>query len=156
VPGESESPLFGGNSNWRGPVWMPTNYALIQSLEKYHRYLGPDFRVPVPCLGGEERNLGEIAGLLAERLVDLYRRDQHKAVPALRRDTPFHGDPLWKDLYFFYEYFHGETGQGLGAAHQTGWTGLLANLVMRRYQRDATPWCGLDSGPLPSRIEEIA
>jgi hypothetical protein len=157
VPGESESPMFGGNSNWRGPVWMPTNYALIQALEKYHRFLGPAFRVPVPCLGGEPKNLGEIATLIAERLVDLYRRDQHQAVPALRGDAPFHNDPLWKDLFFFYEHFHGETGQGLGAAHQTGWTGLLANLVMRRYQRDISPWSGLDAGTeAAARIEELA
>jgi hypothetical protein len=156
VPGEAESPMLGGNSNWRGPVWMPTNYALIQALEKYHRFLGPKYRVQVPCLGGEARHLGDIANLIAERLVNLYRRDQHEAVPALRRDAPFHMDPLWKDLYFFYEYFHGETGQGLGAAHQTGWTGLLANLVMRRYQKDVAPWSGLDSGTRAARIEEIA
>ena len=156
VPGEAESPMLGGNSNWRGPVWMPTNYALIQALEKYHRFLGPKYRVQVPCLGGEARHLGDIANLIAERLVNLYRRDQHEAVPALSQDAPFHKDPLWKDLYFFYEYFHGETGQGLGAAHQTGWTGLLANLVMRRYQKDITPWSGLDAGTQAARIEEIA
>jgi len=157
VPGEAESTLFGGNSNWRGPVWLPTNYALIQALEKYHRFLGPGYRVQVPCLGGEEQDLGQIATLLAERLVDLYRRDPHEAVPALRRDAPFHRDPLWKDLFFFYEYFHGENGQGLGAAHQTGWTGLLANLVMRRYRKDISPWSGLDAGTqAPARIEELA
>ena len=157
VPGEAESPLFGGNSNWRGPVWLPTNYALIQALEKYHRFLGPAFRVPVACLGGELKHLGEIATLIADRLVDLYRRDQHEAVPALRRDAPFQDDPLWKDLYLFYEYFHGETGQGLGAAHQTGWTGLLANLVMRRYRKDIAPWSGLDAGTeAPARVEDLA
>ena len=157
VPGEAQSPLFGGNSNWRGPVWLPTNYALIQALEKYHRFLGPGYRVPIPCLGGEEHDLGQVATLIAERLVNLYRRDQHQAVPALRRDAPFQHDPLWKDLYFFYEYFHAETGQGLGAAHQTGWTGLLANLVMRRYQKDISPWSGLDAGTqAPARIEDLA
>ena len=157
VPGEAQSPLFGGNSNWRGPVWLPTNYALIQALEKYHRFLGPGYRVQVPCLGGEERDLGQIATLIAERLVNLYRRDQHQAVPALRRDAPFQHDPLRKNLYFFYEYFHAETGKGLGAAHQTGWTGLLANLVMRRYQKDISPWSGLDAGTqAPARIEDIA
>jgi hypothetical protein len=157
VPGEAESPLFGGNSNWRGPVWLPTNYALIQALEKYHRFLGPAFRVPVAWLGGEPKHLGEIATLISDRLVDLYRRDQHQAVPALRRDAPFQDDPLWKDLYLFYEYFHAETGQGLGAAHQTGWTGLLANLVMRRYQRDVAPWSGLDAGAeAPARVEDLA
>jgi hypothetical protein len=136
VPGECNSGLFGGNSNWRGPVWLPTNYALIQALEKFHRFLGDGFRVPVPCLGGDELTLKEVANLLAERLVDLYRRQPDGGVPALRRDPPFQGDPHWRDFYLFYEYFHGDTGLGLGAAHQTGWSGLLANLVMRRYRRD--------------------
>jgi hypothetical protein len=155
-PGESNTPLFGGNSNWRGPVWMPTNYSLIQALEKFHRFLGPNFRVEVPCAGNKALNLREIATLISERLVDLYRRDDEGHVPALRRDSPFQDNPRWRDLMLFYEYFHAETGQGLGAAHQTGWTALLANLVMRRYQRDVKPWSGLDRGEKPSWIEEIA
>ncbi len=134
VPGEADSGHFGGNANWRGPVWLPVNYALIQALEKYHRFLGPGFRVQAPCLEGRDLNLGQVAALIAGRLVDLYRRDRDRAAPALRRDAPFQDDPLWQDLLWFYEYFHGDTGQGLGAAHQTGWTGLLANLVMRRYR----------------------
>ncbi len=136
VPGESNSPMFGGNSNWRGPVWMPTNYALVQAIEKFHRYLGDDFRVPVPCEGGRELTLNEIATLVAERLVDLYRRGGDGRIPALQSGPPFNDDPHWKDLSLFYEYFHAETGRGLGAAHQTGWTGLVANLVMRRYRKD--------------------
>jgi hypothetical protein len=135
VPGESTSGLFGGNSNWRGPVWLPTNYSLVQSLEKFHRFLGDGFRVSVPCLGGKKLTLQGIANLIAERLVDLYRRHPEQGVPALQRDAAFQRDPYWRDLYQFYEYFHGDTGQGLGAAHQTGWTGLLANLVMRRYRK---------------------
>jgi hypothetical protein len=156
VPGESQSGLFGGNSNWRGPVWLPTNYSLIQAIEKFNRFLGPEFSVAAPCLGGERINLKQIANLLSERVVNLYRRDDQGVIPALRRDSPFQTDPAWKDLGFFYEYFHGETGQGLGAAHQTGWTGLLANLVMRKYQQDITPWSGLDSGEQCSPVEEIA
>jgi hypothetical protein len=156
VPGESTSGLFGGNSNWRGPVWLPTNYSLVQSIEKFHRFLGPDFTVEAPCLGGCRINLREIANLLSERLVNLYRRDSDGRIPALRRDSPFQDDPAWKDLAFFYEYFHGETGEGLGAAHQTGWTGLLANLVMRRYQKDITPWSGLDHGDHAAWVDELA
>jgi hypothetical protein len=156
VPGESTSGMFGGNSNWRGPVWLPTNYALVQAIEKFHRFLGPGFTVAAPCLGGERVNLQAIATLLAERLVNLYRRGAHGSIPALRRDSPFQTEEAWKDLGFFYEYFHGETGQGLGAAHQTGWTGLLANLVMRRYQRDVSPWSGLDAGERPAWMDELA
>ena len=136
VPGESNSGLFGGNSNWRGPIWMPTNYTLVQALEKFHRFLGEEFTVPVPCLNNQELNLKEIASLLAERLVSLYRRKASGQVPVYPADAPFQSDPHWQDLFLFYEYFHGDTGQGLGTAHQTGWTGLLANLVMRRYRKD--------------------
>ncbi len=136
VPGESNSPLFGGNSNWRGPVWLPVNFALVQAIEKFYRYLGDSFTVPVPCLGGKSLNLNEIATLIAERLVDLYRpaKDGHR--PAMEPLRHFANDPHWHGCLLFYEYFHADTGSGLGAAHQTGWTGLLANLVMRRYRRD--------------------
>jgi len=136
VPGESNSGLFGGNSNWRGPIWMPTNFLLVQALEKYHRFLGDGFTVPVPCMDGRELNLKEIANLIAERLVDIYRRDDSGRVRAHPPESPFQHDPYWRDLHLFYEYFHGDTGQGLGASHQTGWTGLVANLVARRYRTD--------------------
>lgn len=137
LPGESNSGLFGGNSNWRGPIWMPTNYLLVQSIEKYHRYLGDGFTVEVPCMDGKRMNLREIATLVAERLVDIFRRDPRTGlIPAFPADSPFQKDPHWQDLRLFNEYFHGETGLGLGAAHQTGWTGLVANLVFRRYRAD--------------------
>ena len=135
VPGESTSDLFGGNSNWRGPIWMPTNYSIVQTIEKFHRFLGDEFKVAVPCLSDREMTLKEIANLLAERLVDLYR-PKDGSRPALATQPPFATSPHWQDLLLFYEYFHADTGQGLGAAHQTGWTGLLANLVMRGYRRD--------------------
>ena len=138
VPGESNSGLFGGNSNWRGPIWMPTNYTLIQAIEKFYRFLGPDYKVAVPCMAGKEMDLREIANLLAERLVNIFRRGEDGRVPALPEASPFQQDPHWKDLLLFNEYFHGESGLGLGAMHQTGWTGLVANLVQRKY-RDAVP-----------------
>jgi hypothetical protein len=138
VPGESNSGLFGGNSNWRGPVWMPCNYLLVQSIEKFHRYYGEEFKVTVPCRDGERLNLREIATLISERLTDLFRRGADGRVPALPHPSPFQGEPAWKDLLLFNEYFHGDTGLGLGAMHQTGWTGLVANLVQRRY-REAVP-----------------
>ncbi|MGH8750161.1 MAG: MGH1-like glycoside hydrolase domain-containing protein, partial [Burkholderiales bacterium] len=136
VPGESNSGLFGGNSNWRGPIWMPCNYTLVQAIEKFHRYLGDGFKVKVPCVDNQEMTLKEIAKLISERLVDMFRRDESGRVPALPPDSPFQHDPHWKDLLLFHEYFHGETGLGLGAMHQTGWTGLVANLVERRYRKD--------------------
>ena len=114
---------------------MPINYSLVQAIEKFDRFLGEDFKVPVPCLDGRELTLKEIANLLADRLVDLYRSNQG-CRPALATQPPFAASPHWKGLLLFYEYFHADTGQGLGAAHQTGWTGLLANLVMRRYRKD--------------------
>jgi hypothetical protein len=100
--------------------------------------------------------LRDIATLISERLVDLYRRNDDGIVPALRPDSPFQTDQQWRDLMLFYEYFHAETGQGLGAAHQTGWTALLANLVMRRYQKDISPWSGLDHGRTAAPIDEFA
>jgi hypothetical protein len=136
VPGESNSGLFGGNSNWRGPIWMPCNFTLIQALEKFQRYLGDDFKIRVKAEGGAELTLREIATLIAERLVKLFRRDLAGRIPALPPDSPFQNDPNWKDLLLFHEYFHADNGQGLGAAHQTGWTGLIANLIMRRYRKD--------------------
>ncbi|MBA4141648.1 MAG: glucosidase [Nitrosospira sp.] len=136
VPGESDSGLFGGNSNWRGPVWMPTNYLLVQAIEKMHRYLGEDFTFPAPCLNDYEINLKYAATMLAERLADIFRRDESGLIPAFPKNSPHQTDPHWHDLLLFHEYFHGETGQGLGAAHQTGWSGLAANLVMRRYRPD--------------------
>jgi hypothetical protein len=156
VPGESTSPMFGGNSNWRGPVWLPTNYSLVSSLERFHRFLGDDFQLAVPCLGGETKTLKEIASLIAERLTDLYRFNGQGVVPALEGRVPSGADARWKDLFWFYEYFHADDGRGLGACHQTGWTGLLANLVMRRYQKDIRPWSGIDAGERPALIDEIA
>ena len=138
VPGESNSGLFGGNSNWRGPIWMPTNYTLIQAIEKFHRFLGDGFTVPAPCLGDTELNLRQVSNLISDRLVNMFRRDASGRIPALPADSPFQTDPHWKDLLLFHEYFHGDTGQGLGAMHQTGWTGLVGNLVQRKY-REAVP-----------------
>jgi hypothetical protein len=155
LPGESNSGLFGGNSNWRGPIWMPTNYTLIQAIEKYQRFLGDEFRVRVPCAGERQMSLKEIANLISERLVNLFRRDGSGRVPALPADSPFQHDPAWRDLLLFNEYFHAETGLGLGAMHQTGWTGLVANLVQRRYRVDIPAyWRQAKPGEAARRKEE--
>jgi hypothetical protein len=129
-PGESSTGLFGGNSNWRGPVWLPVNYLLIETLLKFHRYLGDNFKVAVPCMDGREMTLHEVACLLAERVVAIFRRDATGRIPAFAADSPQQNDPHWEGLLLFNEYYHGETGQGLGASHQTGWTALVANLLL--------------------------
>jgi len=148
VPGESTSGLFGGNSNWRGPIWMPTNYVLVQAIERYHRFLGDGFKVKVPCLNDRELTLNEVAKLLSDRLVNIFRRGPDGRIPALPVDSPFQHDAAWRDLLLFHEYFHGETGLGLGAMHQTGWTGLVANLVQRRYRNDIPAfWKGQQPAP---------
>ncbi len=136
-PGESTSPLFGGNSNWRGPIWMPINYSLLQALTKFHRYLGPNFTVFSEKISDQEVNMREVVDFISERLIDNFRRNGNGRVPSLPQESPFQDDPLWRDLRLFHEYFHGETGLGLGASHQTGWTGLVANLIMRRYSLQA-------------------
>ncbi|MGZ8322416.1 MAG: MGH1-like glycoside hydrolase domain-containing protein [Rhodoplanes sp.] len=136
VPGESTSALFGGNSNWRGPIWLPVNYMLIQAIEKFHRFLGDEFTFAVPCLDNRRLTLNGIANLIAERVANLYRRNADGVTPAMQTQPLFRADPHWRDLLLFYEYFHAETGQGLGASHQTGWTGLIANLVLRHYRKD--------------------
>ena len=136
-PGESQSGLFGGNSNWRGPVWMPINYSILQALTKFHRYLGPNFTVAVPGMKDRELNLREVADFIAEHLIDIFRRDDKGLVPGLPDGSPFQTDPHWRDLRLFHEYFHGDTGLGLGASHQTGWTGLVANLIKRGYELQA-------------------
>lgn len=134
-PGESQSGMFGGNSNWRGPVWMPLNYFLVCSLDRFHRYLGDSFTVPAPKTGDGQISLDKAADLIAEKLVSIFRRDGQDLRPAFVQESPFQHDPHWRDLLLFHEYYHGETGKGLGACHQTGWTALVANLIRRRYDK---------------------
>lgn len=147
-PGESQSALFGGNSNWRGPIWMPLNYLFVRALDKCHRYLTGSFTVPAPALGGQEVTLEQAADLVAERLIDIFRRNRQGLRPVYPAESPFQNDPHWRELLLFYEYFHGDTGQGLGAAHQTGWTALVANLIKRRYDRQL-PLRPVTTEPLP-------
>jgi hypothetical protein len=129
VPGDSDTWLFGGNSNWRGPVWFPLNYLLIEALERYHHFYGDTFTMEFPTGSGVRLNLAEIAAELGRRLVSLFKPEGENGRPALGGDTRFAGDPHWKDLVLFHEFFHGDTGQGLGANHQTGWTALVARLI---------------------------
>jgi Glycosyl hydrolase family 63 C-terminal domain len=128
-PGESRSGLFGGNSNWRGPVWMPINYLLIEALERYHHFYGDDFKVECPTGSGKMMNLAEVAQELASRLANIFLPDEKGARPCHGGDPRFAEDPHWRDLVLFNEYFHGETGRGLGASHQTGWTALVTRCL---------------------------
>jgi Glycosyl hydrolase family 63 C-terminal domain len=132
LPAESESGLFGGNSNWRGPIWMPVNYLLIESLQKFHHYYGDDFKVECPTGSGRYLTLREIADELSARLCRLFLRDEHGRRPVLGDSALLQNDPHFRDYVPFYEYFHGDSGRGVGASHQTGWTGLVAKLLMPR------------------------
>ncbi len=128
-PAESRSGLFGGNSNWRGPVWLPLNFLLIEALQKYHHYYGDDFVVEHPAGSGHLLDLWSIASDLSRRLTHLFMPDREGRRPAHGANHRYQHDPHWRDLVLFYEYFHGDTGAGLGASHQTGWTALVAKLL---------------------------
>jgi hypothetical protein len=130
-PGESTTGLFGGNSNWRGPVWFPVNFLLIESLQKFHYYLGDDFKVECPTGSGRYHTLWEVAAELSRRLTRIFLRGPDGRRPVHGMDDRYKCDPNWKDLVLFYEYFHGEDGSGVGASHQTGWTGLAAKLLQQ-------------------------
>ncbi|MAI70284.1 MAG: glucosidase [Rhodopirellula sp.] len=129
VPGESESGMFGGNSNWRGPIWFPVNYLLIQSLKRYHDFYGNEYKVECPTGSGKRMNLLEVARELERRLISLFEPDAEGNRPAHGGDKRYRDDPAWKDLILFYEYFHADNGKGLGANHQTGWTALVASML---------------------------
>jgi hypothetical protein len=124
-PGESDSGLFGGNSNWRGPVWFPINYLLVEALERYHHFYGEDFRVELPTGSGHWATLREASRDLAHRLSTLFTLDAQERRPCLEGNIPFPDHPDWRDHLLFHEYFHGDNGAGLGASHQTGWTALV-------------------------------
>ena len=131
VPGESLTGLFGGNSNWRGPIWFPVNYLIIESLQKFHYYYGDDFMVEYPTGSGRRLNLWDLATELSRRLTRPVLRDETGRRPVHGEEERYQADPHWRDLALFYEYFHADTGKGLGASHQTGWTGLVAKLLQQ-------------------------
>jgi hypothetical protein len=135
-PAESSSGLFGGNSNWRGPIWFPVNYLLIESLQKFHHYLGGSFTVEFPTGSGRRLTLAEVAAELSRRLSSIFLMDGDGRRPVFGEVEPFQRDPAWSGYIPFYEYFHGDTGSGLGASHQTGWTGLVAKLLQQSGEPD--------------------
>jgi hypothetical protein len=135
TPGEGDSSLFGGNSNWRGPIWFPVNFLLIESLQRFHHYYGDDFKVEHPTGSGNMRTLKQIADDLSERMISIFRRDANGNRAVFGQYKKFQDDPHFRDYIPFYEYFHGDSGRGVGAMHQTGWTGLVAKLIQPRRKK---------------------
>ncbi len=131
-PAESTTPLFGGNSNWRGPIWFPINYLIISALERYHRFFGDDLRFEYPTGSGQKLPLDQIAADLSDRLIRIFAVNEYGHRPCFGGTEPLRSDPAWRDNLLFSEYFQGDDGAGLGASHQTGWTGLVADLIRRR------------------------
>jgi hypothetical protein len=130
-PGESQTGLFGGNSNWRGPVWFPLNFLLIEALQKFHYYYQQNLKVECPAGSGRMKTLWDVAADLSHRLTHLFLRDPQGRRPVYGGAEIFQTDPNWRNLILFYEYFNGDNGAGLGASHQTGWTGLVAKLIQQ-------------------------
>ncbi len=129
LPGDSDSGMFGGNSNWRGPVWMPMNILLIRALLNLYKYFGDDLKVEFPTGSGKMMTLFEVAGQIGQRICGIFLQDSKGQRPVYGTEQKFQKDPYWKDHILFYEYFHGDTGAGIGASHQTGWTGLAGLLL---------------------------
>jgi hypothetical protein len=142
LPAESDSGLFGGNSNWRGPIWMPVNALIIRALMHYFAYYGDNFRIECPTGSGNSMNLFEVAREIANRLTRIFLRDESGRRPVFGGSEKFQQDPHWRDHVLFYEYFHGDNGAGIGASHQTGWTGVVASLIEIFGKLDAETFLG--------------
>jgi hypothetical protein len=130
-PGDSNTDFFGGNSNWRGPVWFPINMLLIEALDRYHEFYGESFKVEFPNSSGQQLNLRQVADELSKRLSSLFLPNTTGFRPCHGDDNRYAKDPHWKNLVLFYEHFHGDTGAGVGASHQTGWTSLVSMCLER-------------------------
>jgi hypothetical protein len=128
-PGESNTSLFGGNSNWRGPIWMPVNFLLVRALRRFHHYYGDDFKVECPTGSGKMMNLLEVSNEVASRIANIFKRDAQGRRPVYGTSEKFQSDPHWRDHIRFHEYFHGDSGAGVGASQQCGWTALVAKLI---------------------------
>src|SRR5215472_10314085 len=138
-PAESETGFFGGNSNWRGPIWFPANYLMIHALRRFHKYYGDTLKVECPTRSGRMVDLNEAADEISRRLISTFQRDEQGRRPVLGKNEKFQSDPYWRDYIPFHEYFHGDTGAGVGASHQTGWTGLVANMIDEIFTKQKRP-----------------
>jgi hypothetical protein len=152
LPAESDSGMFGGNSNWRGPVWMPVNALIVRALLNLYGFYGDDFKVECPTGSGREMTLYEVAQEIVRRLASTFLRDGNGRRPVYGGTEKFQTDPHWRDLILFYEYFHGDNGAGLGASHQTGWTGLIAPLLDIFARTDAKAFLELEAERLRARV----
>jgi hypothetical protein len=151
LPAESDSGMFGGNSNWRGPIWMPVNGLIIRALLQYFQYYGKEFTVECPTGSGRYLTLYEVAEEITRRLASIFLRDAHGRRPVYGGSARFQQDPHWRDLLLFYEYFHGDNGAGLGASHQTGWTGIVARAM--HLFATSTPQAMLELGKVAAFAE---
>jgi hypothetical protein len=153
-PAESDSGLFGGNSNWRGPIWFPVNFLIIESLQKFYHYYGDDFRIECPTGSGRFMSINDAANDIANRLCRIFLPDEKGLRPLYGQYPRLQTDPHFRDYLLFHEYFHGDTGRGVGASHQTGWTGLIAKLMMPRYTYAIAK--AIERQPSPQPAVEIA
>jgi hypothetical protein len=151
LPAESDTGMFGGNSNWRGPIWMPVNALIVRALLHYYLYFGDDFQVECPTGSGRMMTLYQVAEEISRRLANMFLKDKDGRRPVYGGSNKFQEDPHWRDLVLFYEYFHGDNGAGLGASHQTGWTGVVARL-MHLFATN-TPEQLLQAGKMAAHVE---
>jgi hypothetical protein len=135
-PGESRTNLFGGNSNWRGPIWFPVNFLLVEALQRFHHYFGDDFKVECPTGSGNYLTLWDVAAEISRRLSGIFLSDEEGRRPVFGNSSKFQQGDHWRDLIPFYEYFNGDTGAGIGASHQTGWTALVAKLLQQSGEKN--------------------
>ena len=154
LPAESDTGMFGGNSNWRGPIWMPVNALIIRALLHYYAYYGDNFKIECPTGSGNLMNLFEVAREIANRLTRIFLRDENGRRPVFGGAEKFQSDPHWRDYLLFYEYFHGDNGAGIGASHQTGWTGVVAALIELFGKLDAADLSGRVAGKPPSAAKK--
>jgi len=152
LPAESNTGMFGGNSNWRGPVWMPVNALIIRALLNLYQFYGDDFKVECPTGSGKYLTLYEVANELGRRLTAIFVRDASGRRPAYGGARKFQEDPHWRDYLQFYEYFHGDNGAGLGANHQTGWTGVIARVIDLFARGSAADWLNMSRSELAARM----
>jgi hypothetical protein len=155
---ESNTGMFGGNSNWRGPVWMPVNGLLLRSLLNLYQFYGDDFKVECPTGSGKYMTLFEVAKEIQRRLSSIFLQDASGSRPVYGGTKKFQEDPYWKDCILFYEYFHGDNGAGLGASHQTGWTGIIARSMDLFARANAADWLRASKSELAARMtrEQVA